>query len=29
MDETISGDSDELGLLGAYGVLVVPAPRQS
>lgn len=26
MDETISGDSDELGLLGAYGVLVVPAP---
>jgi hypothetical protein len=26
MDETVAGDSDELGLLGTYGVLVVPAP---
>lgn len=26
IDGTIDGDSDELGLLGTYGVLVVPAP---
>jgi hypothetical protein len=26
IDQTIDGDSDELGLLGAFGVLVVPAP---
>lgn len=28
IDETVDEDSSELGLLGAYGVLVVPAPSK-